>query len=386
MLLSLLAAAILASCATPSFPPGEVCSAKSFAVRDGFVAARRGTCTVLSPNHVRVDIRPEIIKNGDRVNDSAWYAFRVIPYTAGDAVITLYYIGGHHRYWPKISADGLTWFPMDEQYVTVYPGRRQAKITVPLDASPVWIAAQEIISPAIYEVWGKKTSRTSGVPLTVLGDSKAGLPIPMFDTNPSGKEVLFLIGRQHPPEVSGAFAFFAFTETVLGDSELAREFRKRFRVIAIPALNPDGITGGNWRLNLDGVDLNRDWGRFEQPETALIGKLLDSLDAEHAQLRMFIDFHSTRDNVFYTQLDPTSPTGFTARWLESAADKISYYPFENDPGPAENKLIAKNYIYTRYGIPAVTYEVGDETSRVATSAAARVFAEELMRQMLNQEY
>jgi hypothetical protein len=48
--------------------------------------------------------------------------------------------------------------------------------------------------------------------------------------------------------------------------------------------------------------------------------------------------------------------------------------------------IAKNYIYARYGIPAVTFEVGDETDRGATQVAARVFAEELMQLMLNQEY
>ena len=52
---------------------------------------------------------------------------------------------------------------------------------------------------------------------------------------------------------------------MLGDTELAREFRQRFRVIAIPVLNPDGITGGNWRMNLGGVDLNRDWGKFDEP-------------------------------------------------------------------------------------------------------------------------
>ena len=42
----------------------------------------------------------------------------------------------------------------------------------------------------------------------------------------------------------------------------------------------------------------------------------------------------------------------------------------------------KNYMYKRYGIPSMTYEVGDETSRADASAAARVFAEEFMRLLL----
>jgi hypothetical protein len=39
-------------------------------------------------------------------------------------------------------------------------------------------------------------------------------------------------------------------------------------------------------------------------------------------------------------------------------------------------------MYKRDGIPSMTYEVGDETSRVDASAAARVFAEEFMRLLL----
>jgi len=42
----------------------------------------------------------------------------------------------------------------------------------------------------------------------------------------------------------------------------------------------------------------------------------------------------------------------------------------------------KNYMYKRYGIPSMTYEVGDETSHADASAAAHVFAEEFMRRLL----
>ncbi|HEY5643461.1 MAG TPA: hypothetical protein VIS31_11360 [Woeseiaceae bacterium] len=48
------------------------------------------------------------------------------------------------------------------------------------------------------------------------------------------------------------------------------------------------------------------------------------------------------------------------------------------PEPANGK----NHMYKRHGIPSMTYEVGDETSRADASAAARVFAEEFMRLLL----
>ena len=98
----------------------------------------------------------------------------------------------------------------------------------------------------------------------------------------------------------------------------------------------------------------------------------------------FLDFHSTRQNKFFTQAEPTRPEGFTARWLDRSAERITAYPFENDPRPTSATANGKNYMYKRYGIPSVTYEVGDETDRDAVKAAAVVFAEEFMRLWLEQ--
>ena len=383
-LLALTTALLLGACATTtSFPAGEACLARGYAIEDDFIAARRGTCTRLPGGDVRLEIRPEI---RGKINPSPWFAFKVIPDGATEAVVELHYTRHAHRYWPKISKDGANWMPMDEQFVTASNDGKSARIVVPLASEPVWIAAQEIISPAVHDAWNRRISTASGVPVSVLGESRAGRPIHVLDSNPNSRDVLLLVGRQHPPEVSGAIAFFAFAEVVFGDTDLAREFRQRFRVIAIPLLNPDGVAGGHWRLNLGGVDLNRDWGKFRQPETALIGDLLDELDASSARIRMFVDFHSTNRNVFYTQFDETDPPGFTTRWLSAAAPRISDYPFGKETRPITNFGVAKNYMFKRYGIPAVTYEVGDETDRGATLAAARVFAEELMRTMLQQEY
>ncbi|MDH5621953.1 MAG: M14 family metallopeptidase, partial [Gammaproteobacteria bacterium] len=192
-----------------------------------------------------------------------------------------------------------------------------------------------------------------------------------------------------PPEVSGAFAFFAFYETLVADSELANRFRDRYQVLAVPLLNPDGVVGGNWRHNLGNTDLNRDWGPFEQPETRLIRDLLDRLDAEGRHVRVFLDFHSTAENVFYTQDDdnPTIPAQFTRTWLDNARARVpETYPYTNRENPTGAVGVAKNYVYHRYGIPALTYEVGDETDREAIRQAAVIFAEELMRLMLLQTY
>jgi hypothetical protein len=383
-LLPVAAALLLAACGLqPTFPAGDACVAEGFVVTDDFSGARRGTCTVLSGDHVRLDIRPE---DEGKINNSPWFAFRITPSTAKRATVTLSYEGGTHRYWPKISEDGQTWARLPESGVTSAEDGRGAELTIPLDEAPVYVAAQELVTPLAYEAWNRQTAAETGIPVRAFGRSLEGRPIDGFDSNPGSKEVLLMIGRQHPPEVTGAFAFFAFTRTVFGDSELARRFRERFRVIAIPLMNPDGVVAGNWRHSQGHLDLNRDWGPFTQPETQLAKALLDDLEAHGSHLRMFIDFHSTDKNIFYTQLEPTDPPGFTRTWLDNAEPRIDNYPFTNGEAPTKNPKVAKNYIFARYGIPAVTFEAGDETDRNAVRDAAVVFAEELMRLMLEQDY
>lgn len=364
---------------------GVPCATDYFTVTDDFAGARRGRCAILSADHVRLTILPE---NDGYINDSAWYAFKVAPGKVGTAKITLRYLGGHHRYVPKFSQDGLNWRTMDARDVAISADGTRAELTLPLSESALWVSGQELVTPAFYDTWNKKISANRAIRMDLLGRSKAGRPIHVLRTAAKTNDVLLLVARQHPPEVSGAFAFFAFYETLTGNTELARRFRDAVSVVAVPLMNPDGVIGGNWRHNLDGADLNRDWGPFEQPETQLIRDLLDQLDFRGRTIRVFLDFHSTKENVFYTQDEnnPTEPPGFTSAWLDNAHARVRNYPFDNKENPTDKAGVSKNYMYHRYGIPASTYEVGDETDRRAVQDAARIFAEELMLLMLAQDY
>ncbi len=373
----------LVACASssPSVPAGTPCVAASFSVVDSFPGARRGRCDVRGADHVRLTILPE---DTGYINPSPWYAFKIVPTQAGRATVTLNYKVGKHRYEPKMSFDGLAWTSIDATQVTISNNEKQASINVMLDTRTVWISAQELITPPIYDRWNNAIAAQYDVQLSQLGLSLRQQPIHVLRSESDSPDVLFLVGRQHPPEVSGAFAFFAFFEALMADTDTANAFRDRFDIVAIPMLNPDGVIGGNWRHNSGGTDLNRDWGPFTQPETQLIRDLLDDMDATGQSIRLFLDFHSTRRNVFYTQDDdnPTRPPRFTRTWLANAKPRVPFYDFANDENPTDKVGVSKNYMYSRYNIPASTYEVGDETDRNAVQRAAAMFADELMKLML----
>lgn len=382
-LFTVIAVLVLGACATPVpvFESGTPCEASSFTIVDGYHGARRGRCEVLASNHVRLSILPE---NDGYINPSPWYSFKLIPSRETTALVSLQYAGVKHRYVPKFSSDGLNWSAVDAHEVVVSKKGTRAQFKVPLGRDAVWVSAQEIVAPTTYDSWIATTASQTDAELHVLGHSVAGQPIEYLVSNPVSKNVLLLVGRQHPPEVSGAFAFFAFAETLLANTELAQRFRSQFQIVAIPLLNPDGVLAGHWRHNLGGVDLNRDWGIFEQPETRHVAELLDRLDAEGNRVRVFLDFHSTDRNLFYTQDEtvPTDPPAFFETWFAGATPRLVDYPFSNEAGPGVNPSVGKNYMYSRYGIPAATYEVGDETDRETARKAAVVFAEELMALML----
>ena len=105
-------------------------------------------------------------------------------------------------------------------------------------------------------------------------------------------------------------------------------------------------------------------------------------------MRVFLDIHSTKRKVFYTQNEDfsTDSPRFYAQWLRSSGTRISNYEFTNDENPVSEQANSKNYMYNRYGIPTATFEVGDETDRQSAREAAAIFAKGLMKLMLQQEF
>ena len=377
--IALFSGAVLGACAS-STPAGQVCATGNFEVDDAFDGARRGTCHVVDAETVRLEIRRE---DEYVTNKSPWYAFRLTPKVPGPATVVLDYGNFEHRYVPKLSNDGVAWTTIEPARVTLSEDAVMASVQLELTNDPLYVSAQELLMPDWYASKISPWDADPEISVSVLGKSLEGRDIQVVEHDGPARDVVMLIGRQHPPEISGAYAFFQFAETLLGDTPLARQFRERFDVIAIPILNPDGVVHGHWRHNRGDTDLNRDWGVFAQPETALMGKLLERLEADDRQLAYFLDFHSTNRNLFYTfPHEFLNPPQFFDVWFSRARERIVDYPFFNENNPPSNDAVSKNYINRRYGIISASYEVGDETDRDIAAEAAAMFAEEFMKLLL----
>lgn len=366
------------------------CETENVMLDTAFPSGNVASCKPSGSKRIDITLAPE---DKPPINCSAWYAFRLTPRTPGKVTLILNYEACGHRYWPKTSSDGVNWDYLPKKFVKVeeVDGLKRARITVKLKNVPLFVSAQEILPPSVYNAWLGQTAKSPAAESWLLGKSAEGRDIPGLTIRKNGtkpQEQVVLVGRQHPPEVTGALAMLPFVETLLADTPLAKRYRERFETIVVPMLNPDGVVRGHWRHSTGHIDLNRDWGPFTQPETKLMKELLDGIEkAPDKNLRLFVDFHSTKHDIFYTIPDSyqTTPPLFLKNWLGLLEERLPDYQIDRDAGHNLGQPNSKNYVHKTYGVPTMTYEMGDETDRRLVRKIAIAAATTMMETLLGTE-
>jgi hypothetical protein len=357
-----------------------------WAIHTDFETAALQACSE-GPSGPVLTVAPEYAP----INPSPWYAYRVSSEPASEAsparaTVQQVYRFGRHRYHPWVSADGDNWRRLEAARVEV---EEDGAVSMELDipSGGLFVAAQPPLSNAQMDAWASGLAAQNDLRLDRIARSPGGREVIAYLSETRGRlGSVVLAGRQHPPEVTGGFAFQDFAARLFADEPLAERFRARFAVGLVPGINPDGVARGHWRSNLRGVDLNRDWGPFTQPETRGVAEWMARLD-EQAPLRLFIDFHSTWQDVFYMPhpSDDPAPEGFAGAWLQRLDGRLGpdmpAWSGQHNPGLAT----AKSWVRKVYGIVALTYEVGDTTPRDDIRRTAEVAAEEMMKLMLEIE-
>lgn len=365
-------AALAQPSASTSNPSESGCQTAQGSVHFDFEGASRSACFVEDERTLSILVTPEHLPP---INPSPWYAFRYSAAKGSKLTINVRYIGARHRYAPKWRGTG----DPAAYSVTVAQDKEAVSITLPHGEGVV--SGQPLVTSVHYDKLLAQLAKNGRGKRLILGRSHDGRPIKAVRLgNANAPRLVVLLGRQHPPEVTGATAMDAFS---LAIAKLVRSGTidgKQFQFLIAPLLNPDGVARGHWRANLGGADLNRDWGTFKQPESRAVSDWLAGLPADVRPVLM-LDFHSTNRNLFYVQGDEASPQGkaFLASWLGGKEAAFAGYPFKIDPRDANpGSGTTKNWFNATYGIPAYTYEVGDDSDPAAVRTAAEALAENLI--------
>ena len=346
-----------------------------------FDGARLNDFRFMEDNTFQATISPENIP----INHSPYYAFKIWSTSSKQIKLELNYTNSKHRYPPKISKDGLNWALLEESKIEIAADSINAFLSIDLSKDTLWIAGQEVQNSTHVKQWCESKALHQDVTLSSIGKSKMGKDLLFLDLN-SGethkKEVIVILSRQHPPEVTGYFAMQAFIDGILEDNPLANAFRQKYHLLVFPLMNPDGVDLGHWRHNAGGVDLNRDWAFYHQPENRQIADfIVKTVKENKTNVILGLDFHSTFWDVYYTNKEiPKHIPHFKDYWLwgihSSLGEKTNEKP-SNLGGP-----VSKNWFFTQFDALGITYEIGDSTPRDFIKEKGRVSATEMMELLI----
>ena len=344
-----------------------------------FDGARMNSFTQVNDSTFSVTILPE----NEPINKSPHFAFALSSETSRDIHLQIDYGEYKHRYYPKLSQDLENWTPIDSMSFDTLMAGNLARLRLTIDTRPLYIAAQEIHDSQHTADWvAALTANYTDVHSGIAGQSTLDRPIHYMDISDGpveDKPGVLILSRTHPPEISGYMAMEAFVERLLEDDQLSIAFRKKYRVLVYPLINPDGVDLGYWRHNVGGIDLNRDWSTFQQPETKAVARHISTeVDKHNNDIVMGLDFHSTQEDVIYTHTPNRQSQiyPFKDLWIESI-EGAGYGP--NEEAYDLSTPMTKGWFYLAFGAEAIIYEVGDETDRKYLKEKARFAASEMMK-------
>ncbi len=364
-------------------------------VSNDFEGARLNGIVLTEDDLITALITPE----NTPINPSPWYAFKIWAEEQQDIRLKLTYLdGASHRYHPKLSYDGSNWEKLPEEKYTsgeITPNSDERQlpkdITMQLSIGPdtLWVAAQELKTSKHVARWIEQLTTLPYVSSESIGESREGRPIHLLRIGEGNDEkMIFVLSRQHPPEVTGFLAMQSFVETIASDDPLAKQFRQNYTTYVVPFANPDGVDNGHWRHSTAGIDLNRDWENVNQPEVAAIQNFMESKVASgEGKFYFAVDFHSTWEDIYYT-INPEfkgNMPGLVPQMINAMAEELKLDP-NIRPGDAIKRTVtSSNYFFHTYGAESLTYEIGDGTPRDLLKKKGSVSAMKLMELLLDSQ-
>lgn len=356
---------------------------KGLSVRNDFPAARLNSMTQDNDSTYTANIWPENFP----INPSPWFAFKLWSESEREIYLNLDYSNGaKHRYTPKLSKDGEHWTLLDSSLLARNIDSTTAQLKLKVGSDTLWLAAQELQDHKRVGEWVQKMSQDALVTQASAGKSKLGRDLYHLNLSKGSyikKPAILVISRQHPPEVTGFLCMKSFVETIIEEGA-TNGFLEKYRVMVYPLMNPDGVDLGHYRHNAGGVDLNRDWSKYHQPEIAQVtSHMVGETMTNKNDVILGLDFHSTYRDVYYTpheSIERKIPE-FTKAWLEKIRVAVGLEDINESPGK-NLRPTSSAWFNRQFGATGITYEIGDDTPREFIRTKGKESARAMMELLL----
>lgn len=135
------------------------------------------------------------------------------------------------------------------------------------------------------------------------------------------RKCLFLQARAHAAETVGSFVMRELIRLLTQDSAKFEQILANYVIKLVPMINPDGVTFGNARSSLVGVDLNRRWAKphcIVHPEIYYLKQIIKDSVGNKGKSAIFIDVHghNKKENCFFYGCNKASDEGLLS-WTKT---------------------------------------------------------------------
>jgi len=219
------------------------------------------------------------IKN-DKVGDQYyWFYFKLINGNKKEITITLDHLKGIYRGQPHliytsytqpvISDDNKTWKRVERVSYDSINHTFEFKFIPWSDT--VWLAYAQPYSYGRFIQWVRDgISANPLVKISEIGQTYYKRPVNLITVTRGqpGKKNIFLISMQHAGEDEGGYLTEGLVNFLLSDNSIAKSVLNKCNFYIIPMMNPDGYYYGTSRYNWRMEDLNAEWFKPIDDNTA----------------------------------------------------------------------------------------------------------------------
>ncbi|MCK6591755.1 MAG: M14-type cytosolic carboxypeptidase [Polyangiaceae bacterium] len=205
--------------------------------------------------------------------------------------------------------------------------------------------------------------------VTSVGKSLEQQPIDVIEVGKVGgpRRKVWIITRQHAGETQGAWLVEGLLGRLLDERDgLADALLDRAIFYIVPNMNPDGSARGNFRTNVAGRDLNREWsdpGEQTSPEVACVKRAMHETGVD-----LFLDFHGEETAPCAFAIGCEGNPSYSARQrelerrfcMDLASRDRHFWPDygygPDDPGKGDLR-IGNNFIGEEFDCLSITVEL-----------------------------
>jgi hypothetical protein len=236
-----------------------------------------------------------------------------------------------------------------------------------MERKSIWVARLPVYSLSDLDDLEKKFIGNSYFKVIPAGSTVGGRTLEIIRLgDPLAPHSVIIRARAHPWEPGGSWIVEGLINKFLQTKP--ENWLKSYCVYIMPMANKDGVARGMTRFNAAGMDLNRKWDKLSDPsicpEKYALEKFIEKLIEKGIRPELGIDIHNDDAGSISFCMHKQEDTVFMKRAelfekllrdLTCFSEKANF-PVQI-PGTQERFVMFEDGLYSRYGIPALVWEL-----------------------------